>query len=117
MAKLDTRTIQGSSGNAKPGFLGFIEDIAGTMLDAHDNYHISVSHGDFQRTISIPTGVEIDGVIKQIGSTDFDITREESAALFNNGVKAAKSFLSAWDFSEWKKKYRENKGIQPQTEK
>lgn len=90
----DTRTLEGTGGNAKPGIVGFIVAIGGTMLDAHDKYHISVSHGDFQRTISIPTSVEIEGGFKKIGTTDFDITHEESDALFNNGVKAAGNFLS-----------------------
>jgi NTE family protein len=47
-AQQDTRTLEGPAGNAKPGILGFLVAIAGTMLDAHDNFHISVSHGDFQ---------------------------------------------------------------------
>jgi NTE family protein len=104
----DTRTLEGPAGNAKPGILGFLVAIAGTMLDAHDKYHISVSHGDFQRTISIPTSVEIEGSVKSISVTDFDITHEESAALFNNGVMAARNFLTTWNFSNWKRKYRQD---------
>lgn len=105
----DNRTLKGPTQKSETTILAFLEAIAGTMLDAHDNYHISISHGDYQRTISIPTNIEIDGIKKQINTTDFDITREESDALFDNGLRAAEKFLSTWDFDIWKKKYREGK--------
>jgi hypothetical protein len=35
------------------------------------------------------------------------MTREESAALYENGARAAKDFLKTWDFDQWKKLYRE----------
>jgi NTE family protein len=108
LVEQDTRTLESTGGNGKPGIVGFLLAIGGTMLDAHDKYHISVSHGDFQRTISIPTSVEIDGRVKKISVTDFDITQSESAALFNNGVTAARNFLTTWNFPEWKKKYRQD---------
>ncbi len=111
LSEYDDRTIPGPGKNAKPGIIGFLEAIAGTMLDAHDNYHISISHGDFARTININTNVEIDGRIKKIGVTDFAITREESDALFNNGEVAAKNFLNTWDFAKWTKKYRKGKAL------
>ena len=76
------------------------------MMDAHDNYHISVSSGDFARTIGIPTVVTVQGVDKEIKTVDFDITQEESRALYANGVRAGAGFLEKWDFAEWKKNYR-----------
>lgn len=85
----------------------YLESLIGTMLDAHDNYHISQSRGDYQRTISIPTAVEIGGKKTNITTTDFAITAEESAALFQNGFLAARQFLDDWDFAAWKKKYRQ----------
>jgi len=91
--------------------LKFIEAIVGTALDAHDNYYISISHGDYERTIDIKTTIEINGVTKKINTIDFGITREESDALFNNGFIAAQNFLSTWNFSAWKKKYRETKEV------
>ncbi|MDA2928016.1 hypothetical protein MYX78_12445 [Acidobacteria bacterium AH-259-G07] len=63
------------------------------MMDAHDSYHISNSKGDDERTIGIPTVVKLRGAEKEIKTTDFNITREESEALYKNGVKVAKDFL------------------------
>ncbi len=78
-----------------------------TMMRASDNYHISVSRGDKDRTMIIPTTVEVDGRKKKIRTTDFDLTHKESKELFNNGLETAEKFLLSWDFAAWKKKYRE----------
>ena len=75
-------------------------------MDAHDNYHISISTGDYDRTVGIPTMVTVNGADKEIKTVDFDITQEESQALYDNGVRAGAAFLKKWDFVEWKKKYR-----------
>jgi len=107
LSEFEPRNLKGPDNSGKPGILGFLEEIVGTMLDAHDNYHISTSHGDYDRTISIPTSIEIANSTKKIGTTDFGITPEESDALFNNGVAAAQQFLSTWNFDLWKKKYRQ----------
>jgi len=58
------------------------------MMDAHDNYHISSSSGDYERTIGISTVVQLDGADVEIKTTDFDITPEESQKLYDNGVEA-----------------------------
>ena len=79
------------------------------MLDAHDNYHVSKSKGDFDRTIGISTVITIKGNDKEIGTTDFNITHEESQVLYENGAKVAKKFLKMWDFDKWKEKYRQKK--------
>ncbi|HUT72775.1 MAG TPA: hypothetical protein VMW89_19060 [Desulfatiglandales bacterium] len=50
----------------------------------------------------------VDGVEKEIKTTDFGITQKESQALFKNGVQTAQRFLETWDFEECKKKYRQN---------
>jgi NTE family protein len=78
----------------------------GTMMDAHDSYHISKSKGDLDRTLGIPTVIKMNGKEKEIKTIDFDITQEESQELFKNGQKTAKAFLKKWDFEKWKKKYR-----------
>jgi len=87
----------------------FLKAIVGTMLDAHDRYHISESKGDYDRTIGIPTVVKLNGVEKEIATADFGIAGEESQALYKNGVQAAEKFLKKWDFAKWKKKYRQEK--------
>jgi NTE family protein len=91
---------------AVKGLFNYAKSVLSTMLDAHDKYHISTSNGDFERTILISTKLETDGARKQINTTDFDITREESDELFSNGYRAAEKFLAAWDFDEWVQKYR-----------
>jgi NTE family protein len=102
-----TRTLRKPSSNPVEDLAAYFEALVGTMLDAHDNYHISESSGDFERTMAIPTVVQVGGQEKQIRTTDFGITREESEALYQNGATAAKNFLATWDFTAWKQKYRQ----------
>ena len=105
----DKRELQKAKRNPINNPISFLKAIVGTMLDAHDSYHISKSKGDYDRTIGIPTVITINGSDKEIGTTDFNITQEESQALYENGAKVAKKFLETWDFDAWKKKYRQKK--------
>jgi NTE family protein len=100
------RGLKKGSRNPINNPISYLKAIATTMMDAHDSYHISKSKGDFDRTIGIPTVVNINGIKKEIKTTDFDISRAESDALFKNGEAAARKFLAEWDFIEWKEKYR-----------
>ncbi|WP_027398398.1 patatin-like phospholipase family protein [Anaerovorax odorimutans] len=84
----------------------YLKLLVSTTLDANDKQYISNSKGDFQRTIGISTKVKVDGKIKNISATDFDITKKESIALFNNGVNAAERFLEHWDFNKWRNTFR-----------
>ena len=102
----DKRQLKGPSWNPITNPVGFFSSIATTMMDGHDNYHISKSRGDFDRTIGIPTVVEIEGKHKEIRTTDFGITVQESEALFKGGEAAARRFLETWDFDRWKQTYR-----------
>ncbi|MGD8371508.1 MAG: patatin-like phospholipase family protein [Syntrophobacterales bacterium] len=102
----DKRELKQAKRNPINNPISFLKAIVGTMLDAHDSYHISKSKGDYDRTIGIPTVITLNGVEKEIGTTDFNITQEESQALYENGVRVAKEFLMKWDFNKWKKKYR-----------
>jgi len=81
--------------------------IVSTMIDAHDKLHISKSKGDYARTIGIPTAIRINGKNKEIKTTYFDITKEESLLLYNNGERTAREFINTWNFDEWKKNYRQ----------
>jgi hypothetical protein len=67
---------------------------------------VSISNGDVDRKIGIPTVVAVNGVEEEIKTVDFDISREKSQALYDNGVRASAEFLDKWDFADWKKKYR-----------
>jgi NTE family protein len=102
----DKRSLKKTDRNPINNPISFLKAIMGTMMDAHDSYHISNSKGDYDRTIGIPTVVNINGIDMEIKTTDFDITQDESQALFNNGVEAAKKFVEGWDFERWKKTYR-----------
>jgi NTE family protein len=100
------RKLKGSDMNPIKNPISFLKALAGTMMEAHDNYHISKSKGDYQRTIGIPTTIKQAGLSKEIKTIDFDISREDSEALFQNGVKSAKEFFKKWDFEKWKKRFR-----------
>ena len=106
----DKRALKPGDRNPINNPISFLKSVIGTMMDAHDNYHISMSTGDYDRTVGIPTVVTVDGVDKEIKTVDFDITQEESQALYDNGVRAGAAFLEKWDFAEWKKKYRSKIG-------
>ncbi|MDL2217996.1 patatin-like phospholipase family protein [Christensenellaceae bacterium OttesenSCG-928-M15] len=84
----------------------YTKAVVGTMLDAHDKRYISTAKGDFARSIMIPTQIHTASGTSVVKTTDFDITQEESHALFLNGKKAALKFLRTWDFETWKKRYR-----------
>ncbi len=100
------RTPKGPDRNPINNPVSFLKAIMGTMMDAHDSYHISKSKGDYDRTIGISTVVSVNGIETEIKTTDFDITKEESDALFKNGEKTSKEFLRTWDFEQWKQTYR-----------
>lgn len=102
----DQRELKGPARNPINNPLAFLKAVVGTMMDAHDSYHISRSAGDLDRTIGIPTRIKVNGLQSEVRTTDFDLTRDESDALFDNGVGCADIFLSKWNFADWKKKYR-----------
>jgi NTE family protein len=67
-----------------------------TMMEAHDARYINEEN--FVRTIPIPTlGVK---------TTEFDITRQRSEALYQSGRQAGKEFFETWDFDKYVKNYR-----------
>ncbi|MEW6108403.1 MAG: patatin-like phospholipase family protein [Nitrospirota bacterium] len=104
----DRRALKQQDRNPINNPISFLKAIMGTMMDAHDSYHISKSKGDYDRTIGIPVVINMDGIEIEIKTTDFDITKDESELLFKNGEKAAEDFLKTWDFEAWKKRYRIN---------
>ncbi|MDR2648188.1 MAG: patatin-like phospholipase family protein [Clostridiales bacterium] len=84
----------------------FLKALARTSLDAHDKHYISVSKGDYQRSITISSVAAINGKHTPVSSVDFAIKSDTQEALFNNGLRAAKVFLRTWDFDKWKDTYR-----------
>ena len=73
----------------------------GTMMEAHDAQYIR--DNNFARTVPIKT--------LGVGTTDFDITRERSDALYESGRKAATEFFDRWDYAKWKLKYMEKEPV------
>jgi NTE family protein len=106
----DKRELKEGFRNPINNPIRFLQAIIGTMMDAHDNYHVSQSKGDYDRTIGIPTVVKVEDAEVEIKTTDFDLSAEESAALYRNGQEAARVFMQKWNFEEWKKKYRQKMG-------
>ena len=102
----DPRTLKTGHRNSIKNPAAFLKSIIGTMLDAHDSFHISRTAGDYDRTIGIPTALSTG---KVVNTTDFDLTKEDSELLYQNGVAAAEAFLKRWDFEEWKLAYRKAK--------
>lgn len=104
--KFDSQGKIGPLAQGKSDIVHFTASLVSTMLNAHDRYHISVSKGDFARSILIPTTVKSEDGFVQVSSTDFDLKRNISRGLLENGRTAAKEFLARWDFHAWKKQYR-----------
>ncbi len=100
------RKLEAGQPRETGNIVAYLRAIWDTMFSAVDRHHISVSKGDYARTIGISTEVEVDGVKKDITTTDFDVTKAENEALRNNGTRAAEKFLKNWDFEDWKEKYR-----------
>ncbi len=89
--------------HARPNALDYVKSIVATSLDALDNYHLS--ERDYQRTIRISAVVGREEHRHKVSAMDFDISWEDSQALFKNGWNGAERFLHRWNFEEWKKKY------------
>jgi NTE family protein len=83
--------------NGIHGPVTLLKALLSTMMEAHDERYIEEKN--FQRTIAIPTlGVR---------TTDFDLSREKSWALYEAGQEASRRFFEEkWSFREWVDNYR-----------
>lgn len=93
VAPVQGRTIMG-----KKDFISYLIDVVRTILEEDDARYIS--NKNLVRTIPVPCG--------DVSTTEFNISRERSLALFERGYKAANDFLLRWDFKEYVKKYRKS---------
>jgi NTE family protein len=76
--------------------IDFVKALVGTMLESHDKQH--VEDADFLRTIAVPTvGVR---------TTEFSLTPQKRARLYQSGCKAAEAFLKCWDEQAYVKRAR-----------
>jgi len=81
------------------GPISLLTALFSTMTQAHDARYIK--DADFVRTIPIPT--------LDVRTTDFDLSREKSEALYQSGRQAAERFFDTWDFAKYVDKYRRGK--------
>ena len=81
------------------GPISLLTALFSTMMEAHDARYIKDEQ--FARTIPIPT--------LGVGTTEFDISREKSEALYQSGREAAEAFFDTWDFAKYVDKYRRGK--------
>ena len=81
------------------GPISLLSALFSTMMEAHDARYIKDEQ--FTRTIPIPT--------LGVGTTEFDISREKSEALYQSGREAAETFFDTWDFAKYVDKYRRGK--------
>ena len=81
------------------GPISLLSALFSTMTKAHDARYIKDEQ--FVRTIPIPT--------LGVGTTEFDISRERSEALYQSGRKAAETFLDTWNSDEYAEIYRKGK--------
>lgn len=78
------------------GPVSMLTALFSTMSGAHDARYIK--NADFIRTIGIPTlGVK---------TTEFDLTKDKSEALYQSGRQAAERFFDSWNFDKYVEDYR-----------
>lgn len=76
---------------ARPNLVDYLKAIISTSLDAIDRH--SLSAGDYERTVRIFAMAGTGEERRKISAVDFDISKEDSQALFQNGWDAADRFL------------------------
>ena len=70
------------------GLFSMIRAMAGTLAGAIDRK--SLAEADLTRIVKIPTGA--------VSTTDFDLSDDARARLYDSGYQAAKEFLKSWSF-------------------
>lgn len=76
-------------------FISYLFDIMGTMLDKNEEVYVKDKYA--VRTVFIPTlGVK---------TTEFNISKDMRAKLFESGYKSAQRFLHLWDFNNYIREY------------
>lgn len=78
------------------GLISMLQAMVSTMMSAHDQRYID-NQNRF-RTIKIPT--------LGIGTTDFDLTLEQSMALYKSGEKSGNAFFEQWSREAYEKMYK-----------
>lgn len=92
--KLSAQPSANMVSNRTESTYDFAKALLATMINAHDQMHVD-DPCTAKRTIFVETF--------KIKATDFDITAEEQARLFESAQDAARKFLATWDFKKWQK--------------
>lgn len=95
---------QVSKKNRKLGIIDYLIHVIDLVLEAQGLSYDQTAYGDLERTIHIPITVDK----KDVGVADFGLKPKVAVQLFDNGYKAAQTFLENWDFEQWIAKYRNN---------
>ncbi|WP_138204092.1 patatin-like phospholipase family protein [Haloimpatiens lingqiaonensis] len=81
--------------------MSFLFDIASTMSEY--SIYKELSARDAARTVFIP--------VEGVKSTEFNIAKEKSAALYTAGYYAGERFLEVWDFKDYQKRFRRKNNV------
>ena len=76
--------------------IGHLVGLVATMQEAHDKLYLEKA--DFVRTITISN--------LGIRATQFDLTRQQAEALWQQGRADAERFLDSWDFDAYRRRFR-----------
>jgi NTE family protein len=79
------------------GPLGMVKAMVATMTSFYDRMHLD-DPGVLDRTMFVDCG--------HVQPTDFDLTKSDQDMLYENGRRAAESFLETWDFDAYVHKHR-----------
>lgn len=86
------------------GPFSMLQAIVETMLSAHDERYIEQANR--YRTIKIPT--------LGIGTTQFEISQEESLALYESGFQAGERFFKQWNNQYYEEQYHKFQRLREQ---
>lgn len=81
----------------KTNFLYYSYDLVNTCIFSHKSEDRYIRDKDLVRIIDIPT--------LGVGTTEFDISKERSLALYQSGYDSTEKFLKEWDFSKYVQAY------------
>jgi len=80
----------------------FLESLITTMLVGHDQAHLS------QPWVKV-RAIQVDST--DVGVLDFDITRQDTKALYDKGYSATTEFLSTWNWPSYLDRFRRAHGV------
>lgn len=82
----------------KDNFLYYSYDVLNTCMFSHNSEENYIRDKDMVRTIYIPT--------LGVSTTDFNLSKEKSLALYKSGYDSTSKFLKEWNFEKYVKNYR-----------